>query len=44
MLSKSQQKLINSLQNKKYRKKNGLFVVEGVKGVSEFLNSKYKLH
>ncbi|WP_455169333.1 TrmH family RNA methyltransferase, partial [Aegicerativicinus sediminis] len=44
MLSKSQQKLINSLQNKKYRKKNGLFVVEGVKGVSEFLNSKYILH
>lgn len=43
MLTKSQQKLINSLQTKKYRNKNGLFVVEGIKGISEFLNSKFVL-
>ena len=43
MLSKSQQKLINSLQNKKFRNKTGLFVVEGVKGVDEFIKSDFKL-
>ena len=42
MLSKSQVKLITSLQQKKYRIKLGLFVVEGVKGVNEFLNSDFK--
>ena len=42
MLSKSQIKLITSLQQKKYRIKLGLFVVEGVKGVNEFLNSDYE--
>ncbi len=42
MLSKSQIKLITSLHQKKYRNKLGLFVVEGVKGVNEFLNSKFE--
>ncbi len=41
MLSKSQLKLISSLQQKKYRTKHGLFVAEGVKVVNEFLNSNY---
>lgn len=42
-LSKNQLKLIVSLQQKKYRFKNRLFVVEGIKVVNEFLNSKYEL-
>lgn len=43
MLSKKQLKLIASLQQKKYRNKNNLFIVEGVKGVNEFLNSNFEL-
>lgn len=43
-LSKNQQKLINSLKNKKYRYKNGLFIAEGIKVIKEFLNSSYSLH
>ncbi|MFD1293356.1 TrmH family RNA methyltransferase [Lutibacter holmesii] len=43
-LSKNQLKLITSLQQKKYRVKNGLFIAEGTKVVNEFLNSKFKLH
>ena len=43
MLSKSQIKLIKSLSQKKFRNKHGLFVVEGLKGVGEFLNSDYEL-
>jgi len=43
-VSKNQQKLINSLKYKKYRQKNGLFVVEGVKVIKEFLKSSYTLH
>lgn len=43
MLSKSLLKLITSLQQKKYRIKNGLFVVEGIKAVNEFLNSSFEL-
>lgn len=43
MLSKSQIKLINSLQQKKYRDKHGLFIVEGKKSVVEFLDSKFEL-
>ena len=39
MLSKNQLKLITSLQQKKYRIKHGLFVAEGIKVVSELLNS-----
>ncbi|MFI8378922.1 TrmH family RNA methyltransferase [Leeuwenhoekiella sp. NPDC079379] len=44
MVSKSQIKLITSLNQKKYRQQHGLFVVEGIKGVEEFLNSHFKLH
>ena len=44
MLSKSQIKLITSLEQKKSRSKNGLFIVEGKKGINEFLNSQYRLH
>ncbi|MFB0939331.1 MAG: RNA methyltransferase [Urechidicola sp.] len=43
MLSKNQIKLITSLQQKKYRSKHDLFIVEGVKGVNEFLKSEFKL-
>jgi len=42
-LSKSQLKLINSLQQKKYRTKHGLFIAEGTKVVKEFLNSNFEL-
>lgn len=41
MLSKAQISLINSLQHKKYRKLHNLFIVEGVKSVSEFANSSF---
>ena len=43
MLSKSQIKRINSLHQKKYRNKLGLFIVEGKKSVNEFLKSDFKL-
>ena len=43
-VSKNQQKLINSLKNKKHRYKNGLFVAEGIKVIKEFLDSSYRLH
>lgn len=44
MFSKSQIKLINSLGQKKYRLKHGLFVAEGKKAVSELLESSLQLH
>ncbi|MEO5910333.1 MAG: RNA methyltransferase [Pelobium sp.] len=44
MLSKSQISLIKSLQQKKYRKENQLFIVEGLKAIAEFLNSPYTFH
>ncbi|MBT8272261.1 MAG: RNA methyltransferase [Bacteroidia bacterium] len=44
MLSKSQIKLITSLKQKKYRSQHQLFVAEGIKTVSELLNSSYQLH
>ncbi|MAZ28971.1 MAG: RNA methyltransferase [Cytophagaceae bacterium] len=44
MVSKSQIKLITSLSQKKYRSRHGLFVVEGLKSIEEFLNSGFKLH
>jgi TrmH family RNA methyltransferase len=44
MFSKSQIKFINSLSQKKYRQKHGLFFVEGKKTVSELLRSSLKLH
>lgn len=43
-ISKNQIKLITSLQQKKYRVKEGLFVAEGIKVVNEFLNSNIELH
>lgn len=43
MLSKNQIKLIRSLSQKKFRNKHKLFVVEGLKGVKEFLNSDFEL-
>lgn len=44
MISRNQLKLIQSLSQKKYRQKHELFVVEGVKGVQEFLKSSFILH
>lgn len=43
-ISKNQIKLITSLQQKKYRVKEGFFVAEGIKVVNEFLNSDIELH
>lgn len=43
MVSKSQIKLIRSLAQKKYRLKNGMFIVEGEKSVREFLASRFQL-
>jgi len=44
MISKNQQKLIQSLKLKKNRNKTGLFIAEGEKVVLELLNSDIKLH
>ncbi len=44
MLSKSQISLVKSLHQKKYRKEEQLFIVEGLKSIIEFLNSSYALH
>jgi len=44
MVSKNQIRLIKSLHQKKYRNLHNLFVVEGEKGVIEFLESNLKLH
>ncbi len=43
MLSKSEIKLINSLQQKKHQNKHGLFIVEGKKSVLEFIDSNFEL-
>ena len=43
MLSKSQIKLIKSLAQKKFRAQHSLFTVEGVKGITEFINSDFTL-
>ena len=43
VLSKNQIKLIKSLSQKKSRQQLGLFIVEGIKGINEFLNSDFKL-
>lgn len=43
MVTKHQIKLIKSLTQKKYRQQLGLFAVEGIKGIEEFLNSDFKL-
>lgn len=44
MLSKSQISFIKSLHQKKYRKENGFFLIEGIKSILEFLNSNYQVH
>ncbi|WP_299113367.1 RNA methyltransferase [uncultured Winogradskyella sp.] len=44
MLSKNQIKLIKSLSQKKFRSQHGLFTVEGIKGISEFVNSSFSLN
>lgn len=44
MVSKSQTKLITSLQQKKYRDQTGLFIAEGPKIISELLAEGMKLH
>ncbi|PKG42053.1 TrmH family RNA methyltransferase [Psychroflexus sp. MES1-P1E] len=44
MLSKNQIKLIKSLNKKKHRLENGLFVAEGVKVIKEFLISPFRLN
>lgn len=43
MVSKNQIKLIKSLSQKKFRNKHRLFVVEGIKGIEEFLKSSFVL-
>lgn len=44
MVSKNQIKLVKSLQQKKYRNQQGLFVVEGIKAVRELLDSEFKTY
>jgi RNA methyltransferase, TrmH family len=44
MLSKSQLQFIKSLHQKKFRKEHGLFIVEGIKSITEFLHSDYIIH
>ncbi len=44
VLSRNQEKFIRSLQQKKFRKQEALFVVEGEKMVQEALNSDFKIH
>lgn len=44
MVSKNQIKLIQQLHQKKYRNLHNLFIVEGVKGVNEFLEVSFELH
>ncbi|GAA4105183.1 RNA methyltransferase [Mucilaginibacter panaciglaebae] len=43
MLSKSNISLLQSLQQKKFRREHGLFLVEGYKSVSEFADSAYQI-
>jgi len=43
MISKSQISFLTSLQLKKQRKEQGLFLVEGFKSVAEFLQSDYQI-
>lgn len=44
MLSKSQISFIKSLHQKKYRKENGIFIIEGIKSIEEFIQSNYRIH
>ena len=43
MISKSQISFIKSLHQKKFRKEHRLFIVEGLKSLSEFINSKFEI-
>jgi TrmH family RNA methyltransferase len=43
MLTKTHTKFIKSLQLKKFRQKEGLFIVEGTKNTLELLHSSYKI-
>jgi RNA methyltransferase, TrmH family len=43
MLSKSQISLLKSLQQKKFRREHGFFMVEGYKSIAEFVNSPYRI-
>jgi TrmH family RNA methyltransferase len=43
MLSKSQISFIKSLHQKKYRKENGIFILEGFKSLLEFIPSNYQI-
>ena len=43
MVTKHQIKVIKSLGQKKFRQQLGLFVVEGIKGINEFLSSDFEL-
>lgn len=42
MVSKSQIKLITSLQQKKYRRQHGLFIAEGKKVIQELLHARFR--
>ena len=44
MLSKSQISFIKSLHQKKYRKEHGIFLIEGIKSIEEFIQSNYQVH
>lgn len=44
MVSKSQISFIKSLHQKKYRKENGIFIIEGIKSIEEFIQSNYQVH
>jgi TrmH family RNA methyltransferase len=44
MLSKSQISFIKSLHQKKYRKENGIFIIEGIKSIVEFIQSNHQVH
>jgi RNA methyltransferase, TrmH family len=43
MISKQQQKYVQSLHNKKYRNEYGNFLVEGEKGILEIINSDFEI-
>ena len=44
MISKNQIKFVRQLEQKKYRKKEGLFVAEGPKVVGDLLRAGFKAH
>lgn len=43
MLSKSQLNFVRSLHLKKFRKEHGLFIAEGIKSITEFIDSDYAI-